>query len=186
VVTIFTTSLTFRNLCSAHTVYLCVLCGSEKKQRLFLCTALTDCITDVKCVCCAVRTLILNTIQVLISVFEDRSMAQTASRRPFPAGPRFRSHVIPRGICGGQSDTGTGFSEYFGFPLLISFHQCWFFISTYKLFLTRRTNGQSTGNLTKSSAFFRSRGALHRRTHLRNTIGCMSSLVSRSHSVRGV
>jgi hypothetical protein len=27
---------------SAHTVYLCVLCGSENKQRLFRCTALTD------------------------------------------------------------------------------------------------------------------------------------------------
>jgi hypothetical protein len=27
---------------SAHTVYLCVLCGSENKQRLFHCTALTD------------------------------------------------------------------------------------------------------------------------------------------------
>jgi len=29
-------------LCSAHTVYLCVLCGSENKQRLFPYTALTD------------------------------------------------------------------------------------------------------------------------------------------------
>ena len=27
-------------LLSAHTVYLCVLCGSENKQRLFLYTAL--------------------------------------------------------------------------------------------------------------------------------------------------
>jgi hypothetical protein len=27
---------------SAHTVYLCVLCGSENKQRLFQYTALTD------------------------------------------------------------------------------------------------------------------------------------------------
>jgi DNA-directed RNA polymerase subunit RPC12/RpoP len=27
---------------SAHTVYSCVLCGSENKQRLFHCTALTD------------------------------------------------------------------------------------------------------------------------------------------------
>jgi len=26
----------------AHTVYLCVLCGSENKQRLFPYTALTD------------------------------------------------------------------------------------------------------------------------------------------------
>ena len=28
---------------SAHTVYLCVLCGSENKQRLFPYTTLTDC-----------------------------------------------------------------------------------------------------------------------------------------------
>ena len=27
---------------SAHTVYLCVLCGSQNKQRLFPYTALTD------------------------------------------------------------------------------------------------------------------------------------------------
>jgi hypothetical protein len=27
---------------SVHTVYLCVLCGPENKQRLFHCTALTD------------------------------------------------------------------------------------------------------------------------------------------------
>jgi hypothetical protein len=35
VVTICTTSLTFTVLRSAHTVYLCVSCGSENKQRLF-------------------------------------------------------------------------------------------------------------------------------------------------------
>jgi hypothetical protein len=34
--------LTFTILRSAHTMYLCVLCGSENKQRLFPCTALTD------------------------------------------------------------------------------------------------------------------------------------------------
>jgi hypothetical protein len=27
---------------SSHSVFLCVLCGSENKQRLFHCTALTD------------------------------------------------------------------------------------------------------------------------------------------------
>ena len=32
---------TFYILRSAHTVYLCVLCGSENKQRLFHCTTLT-------------------------------------------------------------------------------------------------------------------------------------------------
>ena len=42
VVTICTASLTFTIIRSAHTVYLCVLCVSEKKQRLFPYTALTD------------------------------------------------------------------------------------------------------------------------------------------------
>jgi len=32
---------TFYILRSAHTVYLCVLCGSENKQRLFHCITLT-------------------------------------------------------------------------------------------------------------------------------------------------
>jgi len=43
---------------SAHTVYLCVLCGSENKQRLFPYTALTDWffITETECVYCVVRT----------------------------------------------------------------------------------------------------------------------------------
>ena len=50
---------------SAHTVYLCVLCGSENKQRLFPYTALTDWsfITEVQSVCCAVRTGSLKKIQ---------------------------------------------------------------------------------------------------------------------------
>ena len=42
VVTIRTTSFSIKILRSAHTVYLCVLCGSENKQRLFPYTALTD------------------------------------------------------------------------------------------------------------------------------------------------
>ena len=43
---------------SAHTVYLCVLCGYENKERLFPYTALTDWffITETECVYCAVRT----------------------------------------------------------------------------------------------------------------------------------
>jgi DNA-directed RNA polymerase subunit RPC12/RpoP len=39
-------------------LYLCVLCGSQNKQRLFTYTALTE------CVYCAVRTGSLNIIQV--------------------------------------------------------------------------------------------------------------------------
>jgi len=42
VVTLCTASLTFTIPRSAHTVYLCVLCGSQNKQPLFPYTALTD------------------------------------------------------------------------------------------------------------------------------------------------
>jgi hypothetical protein len=44
VVTIYITSFNIKKkmLRSAHTVYLCVLCGFQNKQRLFPYTALTD------------------------------------------------------------------------------------------------------------------------------------------------
>ena len=41
VVTICATSLTFTTLRSVHTLYLCVLCGSQNKQPLFPYTTLT-------------------------------------------------------------------------------------------------------------------------------------------------
>jgi hypothetical protein len=54
-----------------------------------------------------------------------RAMAQAVSRRPLTAEVRFRSRVSPCGICVGRCGTGTGFSsEYFGFPLSITFHRC--------------------------------------------------------------
>jgi hypothetical protein len=41
--TLYTTTRTLLKIPrSAHTVYLCVLCGSQNKQRLFPYTALTD------------------------------------------------------------------------------------------------------------------------------------------------
>jgi hypothetical protein len=49
--------------------------------------------------------------------FVGRAMAQAVSRRPPIAEARVRSRVSPRGICGGQSGTGTGFSpSSSGFP----------------------------------------------------------------------
>jgi hypothetical protein len=42
VVTIRTATYNVQNLHYVHTVHLCVLCGSESKQRLFPYTALTD------------------------------------------------------------------------------------------------------------------------------------------------
>jgi len=60
---------TFYILRSAHTVYLCVLCGSENKQPLFHCTALTDWlvfITETECVYCAVRAESSYIIQAIL------------------------------------------------------------------------------------------------------------------------
>jgi hypothetical protein len=50
-------------------------------------------------------------------------MAQAVSRWFLTAETRVRVRVIPCGIYGGQSDTGTGFAHsYLVFPLSVSFH----------------------------------------------------------------
>lgn len=38
-------------------------------------------------------------------------MVQAVSRFPFTAEARVQSQVHPRGICGGQSGPGTGFTQ---------------------------------------------------------------------------
>jgi hypothetical protein len=55
-------------------------------------------------------------------------MAQAVSRWPLTAEARVRARVNPCGICDGQSGTGQVFSEFFGFPLPVSFHHCSIFI----------------------------------------------------------
>jgi hypothetical protein len=51
-------------------------------------------------------------------------MAQAVSHRPLAAMDRVHDRISPCDICGGQSGTGTVFSsEFFGFPLSVSFHR---------------------------------------------------------------
>jgi hypothetical protein len=51
-------------------------------------------------------------------------MAQAVSRRPLTAEARVRARVNPCGICGGQKwHWDRFFSEYFGFPLSVTFHR---------------------------------------------------------------
>jgi hypothetical protein len=53
---------------------------------------------------------------------QGHAMAQTVSCRPLTVEAQVYACISPRGICGGQSGTGTDFSEFFSFPLPISFH----------------------------------------------------------------
>jgi hypothetical protein len=48
---------------------------------------------------------------------------QPISPLPVTAETRFRARVSPCWICGGQSGWDSNLSEFFGFPLLISFHR---------------------------------------------------------------
>jgi hypothetical protein len=50
-------------------------------------------------------------------IVQGRTTAQAVSRQPLTAESRVRARVNPRGICGGQIGTGTGFSHSSsGFP----------------------------------------------------------------------
>jgi hypothetical protein len=62
----FTKSFNIRKFDFLPTQYICVLCGSQNKQRLFPYTALTErfFITEAECVYCAIRTEYSSTIRV--------------------------------------------------------------------------------------------------------------------------
>jgi len=66
-------------------------------------------------------------------------MARMVSRQPLTAKFRVRSQGSPRGVCGGQSVTGTE-AQYFGF-LLSAFHQCCLFVIQHRccVFLAMNT-----------------------------------------------
>jgi hypothetical protein len=53
-----------------------------------------------------------------------RVITQAFRSRTFIAEVRVQSQANPRGICGGQSGNGPGFSEYLRFPLPVPFQQC--------------------------------------------------------------
>jgi hypothetical protein len=52
-----------------------------------------------------------------------RAVAQAISRLLPTAAARVRAQITSCVICGGQSDTGAGFLQYFGFPCQFSFYR---------------------------------------------------------------
>jgi len=89
VLTSCTTSFWYSTtLRSAHTLYLCFLCGSENKQRLFPYTALTGWffITDTECVYCAVRFAFKCRLQIplIVSISPNACCVQrfTSNKEP--------------------------------------------------------------------------------------------------------
>jgi len=127
VVTICTVSLTFNNSTFCHTVHLCVLCGSENKQRLFIYTALTDWFLNRNGEC-LLRGMDWNfTIHFTNPTpYIDRTVAQAVSRRPLATEVHYRLQARPSEICGVQSGTATVFyfPHVFPFPQSVSFHHC--------------------------------------------------------------
>jgi hypothetical protein len=66
--------------------------------------------------------IIIIIIMQKLTVIVGRGMAEVASRRPVISEDRVHARDSSRGICGGKAALRQGFSEFFGFPLSISFH----------------------------------------------------------------
>jgi hypothetical protein len=63
-------------------------------------------------------------LQCLVQFLSKGSaIAQPVSRQLPTSAARVRAQVRSCGICGGQSGTEAGFSEYFDFPCQFSFHR---------------------------------------------------------------
>lgn len=77
------------------------------------------------------------------SLHSGCTMAESVSRRPLTAETRVRSRVSP---CD-KVKQGQFFSEHFGFPLSVLFHQCCILISVYQ-----KDKLANTMNFPKSSA----------------------------------
>ena len=112
---------------SVHTLSLCLLYGSQNKQRLIFLHSvkLLVFITETECVYCAVRA---DLVQLrLILAFKRRCFG-------------FNLRSVHVRFCGKQSDTGTGFSASTqGF--LLSIHECSIPIFIYMLLLTDARGG---------------------------------------------
>jgi hypothetical protein len=100
-----------------YELYLCVLCGSQNKQRSFPYTWQSHVTTDGLSVRLSFLVLqsagtthFLLLLLLLLLLLQAHVMAQAVSRQPLNVKASVQSLVIPCEICGGQSGTVTGLS----------------------------------------------------------------------------
>jgi len=153
VVTICTISLTFTDstFCP-HTVYLCVLCGSENKQQLFPYTASTDCFVYLR------RSVFTARYE-----FNYCIKFMAVGRRPFTVEPGFDPRSVHmRFLLGKDTQGQIFFPEYFGFSLSVSFPPI---IRTHLTYTSLLLEGQ-TGEVwepSKKQCSLGNHGALDRK-----------------------
>ena len=121
----------------ANQAYLCVLCGSQNKQRLFPYTVLTVRFVQQNCVFTARYGL--NVLSKL-----GRAMAQTDSRPPVSVEARVRFQFMLNLRCT-KWQLDWVVTQYFCFPLSVSFHQCSALVFIYMLLLAEKQTGEAWG-----------------------------------------
>ena len=87
---------TFYILRSAHTVYLCVLCGSQNKQRLFQCTALTGWFCNCVCLLRGMDWVFKYKIEVNLALYKIQSVPLS---KHTPSGPCNTISLMPYTVC---------------------------------------------------------------------------------------
>jgi hypothetical protein len=131
-------------LCSAHTVYLCVLCGSQNKQRLLPYKALT--ISFCNQTQCLLRQNIIQielTLRWAVAWLRQLVVGLSQRRPGFDPRPDHVTSVVDKITLGHVFLRVLRFSPFNITPQMIHVH----------LHPTRRTNGQSVGTFQKAMFF---------------------------------
>ena len=121
-------------------------------------------VTDNECVYCAVRTGFGNTLisQSNLSLLICCAKSQALWRRRLPASARVPSIWD---LWWTKCYWDSFFSEYLGFSLSLSFHQCSILIFVCMLLLLEKQTGEAWGSSKKQRSFW-NRGVLERRLSL--------------------
>jgi len=123
---------------SAHTVYLCVLCGSEIKQQIFSYTAVNDWFYNQDWECLLRGTDSIFKCNSSSVWFSEQLVARLSRRRP-----GFGSRSVPVRFVVYKLAMEQLFLQDLGFVLSVSFHHCSIPIFVYMLLLPEGQMGEA-------------------------------------------